>query len=77
MPHESNARGVHVITGTVMPYALARTAVPYLKRTPEYEQARAEKRSRAWLAAESLSIGYAMAEVLRARLEDLDPDAGR
>jgi hypothetical protein len=62
----------NVITDATMPYALARAVAPYLKRTPEYEQARAEKRSRAWLEAESMSLGYALAEVVRARLEDLD-----
>lgn len=61
-----------VLDSALMPYALARAAAPYLKATPEYEQARVEHRSREWLKRESLSAGYAMAEVLRARLEDLD-----
>lgn len=64
------------IDNATMHFAMARAATPYLKRTDEYAAARADGRARAWLDAESQSIGYALAEVLRDRLAALDPDAG-
>lgn len=69
----TNSSVGRAINEATMPYALARAAVPYLKATPEYEQARKEKRSRKWLDDESLSVGYALAEVLRDRLGALEP----
>jgi hypothetical protein len=57
-----------VIEGATLPYELGRVARRYLRATPEYERARVEGRSRAWLDAESLSLGYALAEVVRERV---------
>jgi hypothetical protein len=65
------------ITDATAPYTLAQAVRPILKGTPEYEQAYREKRSRRWLEAEALSLGYALAEVVQQRLDNLDPDAGR
>lgn len=56
-----------------MPYALGTAVKRYLKQTPEYEQARAEGRSREWLDRESQSLGYLLAETIQQRLRDLDP----
>jgi hypothetical protein len=61
-----------VIRNAVLPYSMARAVVPILKQTPEYEQARRERRSREWLERESMSLGYLLAETVAARLEDLD-----
>lgn len=64
------------LTDATLQMTLARAVVPILRATPEYEAARAERRAKKWLDAESLSLGYALAEVVRARLDDLDPYAG-
>ena len=60
------------ITARTLPYAMATHVKPYLKRTPEYERARAERRATAWLERESMSLGRALAAVIEARLDDLD-----
>lgn len=66
-------RRVHAaIQGATLPHTMARAVTPILKRTPEYEQARRERRSREWLERESLSLGYLLAETVKARLDDLD-----
>ena len=52
-------------------YELARVAKRYLRTTPEYEQARREKRARAWLDSEAESMGDYLYEALASRqLED-------
>lgn len=61
-----------VIRDAVLPYQMATAVKPILKQTPEYHQARIERRSQAWLERESLSLGHALAETIRARLESLD-----
>lgn len=56
-----------------LPFAMASAARPYLRDTPEYEVARSERRAKEWLERESMSLGYAMAEVVTMRLETLEP----
>lgn len=52
----------------LMAPTLATAVKRYLKDTPEYARARTEERAQAWLEAEATSLGYALAEVVRARL---------
>lgn len=60
------------ITNATLPFAMATYVKSYLRKTPEYAAARAEGRAKAWLDRESESLGYALAEVIKARLDDLD-----
>lgn len=64
------------ILDATLPGSMAVAAMPALKATPEYEQARREGRARKWLEAEATSVGYSLAELLTDRLDNLDPHAG-
>lgn len=76
MPADRRHRIARAIDRATMPHTLATSVKRYLKKTSEYEQARAEGRSRAWLEAEALSLGHALAEVVNERLDALDGSAG-
>ncbi len=74
-PRSDKDRAIsRAITGRTLPYAMATHVKPYLKRTAAYEQARAERRATAWLERESMDLGRALAEVIEARLDDLDDE---
>lgn len=51
---------------------LRRLCLPLLRETPEYAQAKAERRAREWLDAESSSMAELLHMTMLARLEDLD-----
>ena len=70
--NEQRAMARTISTAT-MPFTMASAVKPYLRQTPEYAQARSERRAKQWLDDESLSLGYALAEVITRRLDGLDP----
>lgn len=52
--------------------ALRPVARRFRRATPEYEQAKAEGRSKEWLDREGDSLVYALRQTIENRLEDLD-----
>ncbi len=73
MNDDQRAAVAGVVHAALLPHKMAHAVRPILRQTPEYEAARAEGRARKWLEDESLSLGYALAEVVTDRLESLEP----